>query len=311
MVPENSSTAHTHASANAIMYVNLRHLAGVTAIQAHVTSLSDYLYTQLSHLRHTNGKPMAVVFGKHDRKDRCACRTRGGRRGGEYPDPIQRQSSRVLSQVALVCAAFSTPERQPEVHMRQQRPSSGRNGVLLSSRVAEPYPGVVILTGLILPGRHDALAGTSIPPSECVPPSPHCHTLLEAYRPLTPSMRTPPAHPGRQARGAGRDRQLRAARLGRKPAELPRGACRTAPPALHLTIRFWLLLAQRAPRPACPPPLFPSAPTVQFQQAAGVAGFHIRTVRSLASQLAAAPGRPQRRILPSYRLPLWRLVGRA
>mmetsp|Transcript_43773 Transcript_43773/g.109837 ORF Transcript_43773/g.109837 Transcript_43773/m.109837 type:complete len:691 (-) Transcript_43773:128-2200(-) len=45
-------------------------LGGVTAIQAHVTSLSDYLYTQLSHLRHTNGKPMAVVFGKHDRKDR-------------------------------------------------------------------------------------------------------------------------------------------------------------------------------------------------------------------------------------------------
>lgn len=45
-------------------------LGGVKAIQAHVTSLSDYLYNQLSHLQHSNGEPMATVFGKHSHSNR-------------------------------------------------------------------------------------------------------------------------------------------------------------------------------------------------------------------------------------------------
>jgi hypothetical protein len=40
-------------------------LGGITAIQAHVASLTAYLYRGLSALRHSNGAPLVQVFGKH------------------------------------------------------------------------------------------------------------------------------------------------------------------------------------------------------------------------------------------------------
>lgn len=40
-------------------------LGGISAIQAHVASLSEYLYKGLAGLRHSNGAPMVQVFGKH------------------------------------------------------------------------------------------------------------------------------------------------------------------------------------------------------------------------------------------------------
>jgi hypothetical protein len=41
-------------------------LGGITAIQSHVASLTEYLYGQLSALKHSNGRPMLEIFGKHD-----------------------------------------------------------------------------------------------------------------------------------------------------------------------------------------------------------------------------------------------------
>lgn len=40
-------------------------LGGIKAIQSHVAVLTDYLYNQLSSLRHSNGRPMLQIFGKH------------------------------------------------------------------------------------------------------------------------------------------------------------------------------------------------------------------------------------------------------
>lgn len=40
-------------------------LGGIKAVQSHVASLTEYLYDQLSNLRHSNGKPMLQIFGKH------------------------------------------------------------------------------------------------------------------------------------------------------------------------------------------------------------------------------------------------------
>lgn len=40
-------------------------LGGIKAIQAHVAVLTEYLYSQLSSLRHSNGRPMLQIFGKH------------------------------------------------------------------------------------------------------------------------------------------------------------------------------------------------------------------------------------------------------
>lgn len=40
-------------------------LGGITAIQRHVASMTEYLYNRMSDLRHSNGRPMLQVFGKH------------------------------------------------------------------------------------------------------------------------------------------------------------------------------------------------------------------------------------------------------
>ena len=51
-------------------------LGGITAIAAHVDSLTPYLYQQLSGLKHSNGRPMLEIFGKHGRED--SSRVQGG-----------------------------------------------------------------------------------------------------------------------------------------------------------------------------------------------------------------------------------------
>lgn len=43
---------------------------GITAINRHVWTLTEYLYDQLSRLRHTNGKPVVEIYGKHSLHDR-------------------------------------------------------------------------------------------------------------------------------------------------------------------------------------------------------------------------------------------------
>jgi molybdenum cofactor sulfurtransferase len=40
-------------------------LGGISAIQAHVASLSEYLYKGLAGLKHSNGAPIVQIFGKH------------------------------------------------------------------------------------------------------------------------------------------------------------------------------------------------------------------------------------------------------
>jgi hypothetical protein len=40
-------------------------LGGIRAIQSHVATLTEYLYERMANLRHSNGKPMLQVFGKH------------------------------------------------------------------------------------------------------------------------------------------------------------------------------------------------------------------------------------------------------
>eukprot|EP01026_Neomeris_dumetosa_P051267 TRINITY_DN4507_c0_g1_i3.p1 TRINITY_DN4507_c0_g1~~TRINITY_DN4507_c0_g1_i3.p1 ORF type:complete len:788 (-),score=106.11 TRINITY_DN4507_c0_g1_i3:276-2639(-) len=52
--------------------INLKHgfqvidqLGGIYRIQAHVRSLTEYLYKRLSSLRHSNGNQMLSIFGKH------------------------------------------------------------------------------------------------------------------------------------------------------------------------------------------------------------------------------------------------------
>jgi hypothetical protein len=40
-------------------------LGGIGAVQAHVASLTGYMFRALSALRHSNGAPMLKIFGKH------------------------------------------------------------------------------------------------------------------------------------------------------------------------------------------------------------------------------------------------------
>jgi hypothetical protein len=40
-------------------------LGGIRAIQSHVATLTEYLYERMANLRHSNGKPMLLIFGKH------------------------------------------------------------------------------------------------------------------------------------------------------------------------------------------------------------------------------------------------------
>jgi molybdenum cofactor sulfurtransferase len=40
-------------------------LGGIGAIQSHVASMTEYLYDRMANLRHSNGKPMLQIFGKH------------------------------------------------------------------------------------------------------------------------------------------------------------------------------------------------------------------------------------------------------
>lgn len=39
---------------------------GIKAIQKHVHTVTDYLYQQLKHLQHSNGKPVVEIYGKHE-----------------------------------------------------------------------------------------------------------------------------------------------------------------------------------------------------------------------------------------------------
>ncbi len=43
----------------------IRQLGGIQRIQAHVASLTEWTYNALTRLKHSNGAPMAKVFGKH------------------------------------------------------------------------------------------------------------------------------------------------------------------------------------------------------------------------------------------------------
>jgi hypothetical protein len=40
-------------------------LGGIRNIQSHVATLTEYLFGRMSNLRHSNGKPMLQIFGKH------------------------------------------------------------------------------------------------------------------------------------------------------------------------------------------------------------------------------------------------------
>lgn len=40
-------------------------LGGIHVIQAHVACLTEWLYTRLASLRHSNGSRMLAIFGKH------------------------------------------------------------------------------------------------------------------------------------------------------------------------------------------------------------------------------------------------------
>jgi molybdenum cofactor sulfurtransferase len=44
---------------------SVQRLGGIRAIQAHVASLTEWLYTRLSRLQHSTGQPMLAIFGKH------------------------------------------------------------------------------------------------------------------------------------------------------------------------------------------------------------------------------------------------------
>ncbi|KXZ42547.1 hypothetical protein GPECTOR_136g630 [Gonium pectorale] len=43
----------------------LNRLGGIYKVQAHVAALTEWLYTRLASLRHSNGAPMLAIFGKH------------------------------------------------------------------------------------------------------------------------------------------------------------------------------------------------------------------------------------------------------
>jgi hypothetical protein len=43
----------------------IERLGGIHKVQAHVTSLTSWLYEALSKLKHSNGRPMLRIFGKH------------------------------------------------------------------------------------------------------------------------------------------------------------------------------------------------------------------------------------------------------
>jgi molybdenum cofactor sulfurtransferase len=54
------------------MSISLQHgfgmidrLGGIKAIQSHVATMTEYLYERMANLRHSNGRPMLQVFGKH------------------------------------------------------------------------------------------------------------------------------------------------------------------------------------------------------------------------------------------------------
>lgn len=47
-------------------FAMLDRLGGIAAVQRHVASLTEWLYAQLSGLRHSNGRRMVQIFGKHN-----------------------------------------------------------------------------------------------------------------------------------------------------------------------------------------------------------------------------------------------------
>jgi molybdenum cofactor sulfurtransferase len=53
-------------------------LGGIRAIQSHVATMTEYLYDRMSNLRHSNGKPMLQIFGKHHFQNSREVRTRQG-----------------------------------------------------------------------------------------------------------------------------------------------------------------------------------------------------------------------------------------
>jgi molybdenum cofactor sulfurtransferase len=50
-------------------FAQIESLGGIKAVQAHVASLTEWLYARLAGLKHSNGAPVVAVFGKHGRPD--------------------------------------------------------------------------------------------------------------------------------------------------------------------------------------------------------------------------------------------------
>lgn len=51
----------------------LQKLGGMKRIQAHVACLTEWLYAKLRSLKHSNGRPIVKMFGKHDEPDHRDC----------------------------------------------------------------------------------------------------------------------------------------------------------------------------------------------------------------------------------------------
>jgi len=45
------------------------HSLGMDAISAHTAAIREYFYDELAAMRHANGKPVAKIFGKHNRSE--------------------------------------------------------------------------------------------------------------------------------------------------------------------------------------------------------------------------------------------------
>lgn len=73
------------------MHAPRRRLGGIKAVQAHVAALTDYLYAELSTLRHSNGAPMLQIFGKHGQAEGHAVQ------GGIVNFEVLRPDGTVLS----------------------------------------------------------------------------------------------------------------------------------------------------------------------------------------------------------------------
>lgn len=58
-------SAYLHSPNSQHGFGMIERLGGIKSIQSHVASLTEYLYDRMANLRHSNGKPMLQIFGKH------------------------------------------------------------------------------------------------------------------------------------------------------------------------------------------------------------------------------------------------------